>query len=82
MMMTMMFKALSTAVFPSRPLQAHMTQPNMLAAGQYHHMVITKNIPIKEWLKQKEMWGNNEGEAEKLQKDVDESYKTTLLKTM
>jgi hypothetical protein len=45
-------------------------------------MVITKNIPIKEWLKQKEMWGNNEGEAEKLQKDVDESYKTTLLKTM
>jgi hypothetical protein len=28
------------------------------------------------------MWGNNEGEAEKLQKDVDESHKTSVLKNM
>jgi len=28
------------------------------------------------------MWGNNEGEEEKLQKDVDESHKTTVLKNM
>jgi len=28
------------------------------------------------------MWGNNEREAEKLEKDVDESYKTNVLKNM
>jgi dephospho-CoA kinase len=54
----------------------------MLAVGKHYHMVITKNIPIKEWLKWKRMWANNEGEAEKLQKDVDKSHKTTVLKYM